>query len=162
MPESQLEYNDIKSSIVHILLYKDFPRKWKKDELGPQNVLIKHIAYDQHLLVSKNKNKMPVMVTVTVESGPRHHLRLITIMQRVEAVSPGTRTNDLSPRVKIQMAEKSDLDKWANRALPLSVLFVDWRTRSSLPLSRDSSLTRPPLYIYCFTTKEINNVNYDL
>jgi hypothetical protein len=122
--------------------------------------LIKHIAYDQHLLVSKNKNKMPVMVTV--ESGPRHHLRLITIMQRVEAASPGTRTNDLSPRVKIQMAEKSDLDKWANRALPLSVLFLDWRTRSSLPLSRDSSLTRPPLYIYCFTTKEINNVNYDL
>lgn len=159
MLESQREYNDIKSSMVHILLYKDFPRKRKKDEPGPQNVLIKHIAYDQHLLVSKNKNKMLVMVTV--ESGPRHHIRLITIMQRVEAVSPGTKTNDLSPRVKIRMAENSDLDKWANRALPLSVLFVDQRTRSSLPLSHDSSLTRPPLYIYCFTTKEINNVNYD-
>ncbi|KAJ6899278.1 hypothetical protein NC652_025688 [Populus alba x Populus x berolinensis] len=109
--------------MVHILLYRDFPRKRKKDEPGPQNVLIKHIAYDQQLLVSKNKNKMLVMVTV--ESGPRHHIRLITIMQRVEAVSPGTKTNDLSPRVKIRMAKKSDLDKWANRALPLSVLFVD-------------------------------------
>ncbi|KAJ6891122.1 hypothetical protein NC651_024587 [Populus alba x Populus x berolinensis] len=46
-----------------------------------------------------------MLVMVTVESGPRHHIRLITIMQRVEAVSAGTKTNGLSPRVKLQMAE---------------------------------------------------------